>query len=340
MRTLPLDPSLTGRRRVGAKAGFDLTWPFGSGARLEMRVPAPPTLRRQALSLGRGRARRRPEILRGADGRGGQPRRPRGRARARSAARQAWRSIATAKGAISSSQNSAIKRDSGRKRREVERRMLQRSVLACLRRARCVAGRRPRRARRKTTIKIGIARSISNAAELMAIEKGYFKEAGIKLANGTTSTPPPTSIALLAQNQLQDRRRRHLGRLLQCAGKEPADHHRRDRVSTPIGHNLMLRPDLKDTDQEPRRISRARSSPATARARCRPTRSARCWKRDGPDHRRRRPQDHPVHPDGDRLRQQGDRRRDRDPAVRLRTVKAGHRDPVRRASTSWSSRSR
>jgi 2,5-furandicarboxylate decarboxylase 1 len=41
MRTLPLDPSLTGGR-VGAKAGFDLTWPFGSGGRLETRVPAPP----------------------------------------------------------------------------------------------------------------------------------------------------------------------------------------------------------------------------------------------------------------------------------------------------------
>jgi 2,5-furandicarboxylate decarboxylase 1 len=41
MRTLPLDPSLTGSR-VGAKAGFDLTWPFGSGDRLEARVPEPP----------------------------------------------------------------------------------------------------------------------------------------------------------------------------------------------------------------------------------------------------------------------------------------------------------
>jgi 2,5-furandicarboxylate decarboxylase 1 len=41
MRALPLDPSLTGAK-VGAKAGFDLTWPFGSGGRLETRVPAPP----------------------------------------------------------------------------------------------------------------------------------------------------------------------------------------------------------------------------------------------------------------------------------------------------------
>jgi UbiD family decarboxylase len=41
MRTLPLDPSIT-TGRVGAKAGFDLTWPFGTGHRLETRVPEPP----------------------------------------------------------------------------------------------------------------------------------------------------------------------------------------------------------------------------------------------------------------------------------------------------------
>jgi 2,5-furandicarboxylate decarboxylase 1 len=42
MRTLPLDPSLPAGTRVGAKAGFDLTWPFGTGDRLEARVPEPP----------------------------------------------------------------------------------------------------------------------------------------------------------------------------------------------------------------------------------------------------------------------------------------------------------
>ena len=41
MRTLPLDPSLGGGR-TGSKAGFDLTWPFGSNARIETRVPEPP----------------------------------------------------------------------------------------------------------------------------------------------------------------------------------------------------------------------------------------------------------------------------------------------------------
>jgi UbiD family decarboxylase len=42
MRTLPLDPSLPPGSRVGAKAGYDLTWPFGQGDRIETRVPAAP----------------------------------------------------------------------------------------------------------------------------------------------------------------------------------------------------------------------------------------------------------------------------------------------------------
>jgi 3-polyprenyl-4-hydroxybenzoate decarboxylase len=41
MRTLPLDPSLADAR-VGGKAGFDLTWPFGSGDRLDNSVPEAP----------------------------------------------------------------------------------------------------------------------------------------------------------------------------------------------------------------------------------------------------------------------------------------------------------
>jgi 2,5-furandicarboxylate decarboxylase 1 len=41
MRTLPLDPSITAGR-VGAKVGYDLTWPFGTGTRLETRIPEPP----------------------------------------------------------------------------------------------------------------------------------------------------------------------------------------------------------------------------------------------------------------------------------------------------------
>ena len=41
LRAVPLDPSLRGSR-TGAKAGFDLTFPFGAGRHIETQVPEPP----------------------------------------------------------------------------------------------------------------------------------------------------------------------------------------------------------------------------------------------------------------------------------------------------------
>ncbi len=41
-RALPLDPSL-GADRLGSKCGFDLTWPFGTGAAFDRQAPFPPT---------------------------------------------------------------------------------------------------------------------------------------------------------------------------------------------------------------------------------------------------------------------------------------------------------
>jgi 3-polyprenyl-4-hydroxybenzoate decarboxylase len=43
MRALPLDPSLQNHARVGGKAGFDCTVPFGQGDRLDFAIPAPPS---------------------------------------------------------------------------------------------------------------------------------------------------------------------------------------------------------------------------------------------------------------------------------------------------------
>jgi NitT/TauT family transport system substrate-binding protein len=95
------------------------------------------------------------------------------------------------------------------------------------------------------TVHIGIARSVSNGAELIAIEKGYFREVGIKVEIDDIDTSANT-MALLATNRLQI-----------IAGGISAGYFNAiekglpiiiiaDRVSTPIGHNLMLRPDLKD----------------------------------------------------------------------------------------------
>ena len=93
-------------------------------------------------------------------------------------------------------------------------------------------------------VRIGIARSVSNGAELIAIEKGYFRDVGIRVEIDDIDTSANT-MALLATNRLQI-----------IAGGISAGYFNAidkglpiviiaDRVSTPIGHNLMLRPDLK-----------------------------------------------------------------------------------------------
>jgi NitT/TauT family transport system substrate-binding protein len=95
-------------------------------------------------------------------------------------------------------------------------------------------------------IKIGIARSTSNAAELMALKHGYFKEAGIKLEWDDIDTTANV-IALLAQNKYQIVAGGISAGIFNALEKDLPITILSDRVSTPIGHNLMLRPDLKDS---------------------------------------------------------------------------------------------
>ena len=114
-------------------------------------------------------------------------------------------------------------------------------VLAALGAAGCgVAG------AQEQTVKVGIARSTSNAAELMALKHGYFKEAGIKLEWDDIDTTANV-IALLAQNQYQIVAGGISAGIFNALEKNLPITILSDRVSTPIGHNLMLRPDLKDT---------------------------------------------------------------------------------------------
>jgi NitT/TauT family transport system substrate-binding protein len=96
-----------------------------------------------------------------------------------------------------------------------------------------------------TTVRIGIARSTSNAAELMAIERGYFKEYGIKLEWEDIDTSANV-IALLAQGRLQIVAGGISAGLFNAIEKDLPITILADRVSTPIKHNLMIRPDLKD----------------------------------------------------------------------------------------------
>ena len=95
------------------------------------------------------------------------------------------------------------------------------------------------------TVRIGMARSVSNGAELIAIEKGYFKEAGIKVEMEDIDTSANT-IALLATNRLQIVAGGISAGYFNAIEKDLPITVIADRVSAPVGHNLMLRPDLKD----------------------------------------------------------------------------------------------
>src|SRR3954469_34124 len=108
-----------------------------------------------------------------------------------------------------------------------------------------VGGARAANAQEKT-IKVGIARSTSNAAELMALKRGHFKQAGIKLEWDDIDTTANV-IALLAQNRYQIVAGGISAGIFNALEKNLPITMLSDRVSTPIGHNLMLRPELKGT---------------------------------------------------------------------------------------------
>ncbi len=87
-------------------------------------------------------------------------------------------------------------------------------------------------------------KSISNVANLWAIEKGYFREVGIKLEVEDLDTSANV-LALLAQNQLQIIEGGISAGYFNGIEKNLPITIVMDRVSSPLGHNLMLRPDLK-----------------------------------------------------------------------------------------------
>ena len=96
----------------------------------------------------------------------------------------------------------------------------------------------------EVTVKVGTVRSISTATILWAVEQGYFKQYGIKVVTETLDTAA-NSIALLAQNQLQLVEGGISAGYFNALEKKLPVTMVLDRVSSPLGHNLMLRPDLK-----------------------------------------------------------------------------------------------
>src|ERR1700731_5257609 len=97
----------------------------------------------------------------------------------------------------------------------------------------------------ETTVRLGVVRSITSGVTAWASARGYFKEYGIKLDSSDLDTTA-NSIALLSQNQFDVIEGGIAAGYFNGLEKELPIAMVMDRVSTPIGHNLMLRPDLKD----------------------------------------------------------------------------------------------
>jgi NitT/TauT family transport system substrate-binding protein len=93
------------------------------------------------------------------------------------------------------------------------------------------------------SIKVGMVRSITSVVALTAIEKGYFKQYGIKVETEYLDTAS-NSIALVAQNQFQIVEGGVSASYFNALEKNLPIAIVFDRVSSPISHNLMLRPDL------------------------------------------------------------------------------------------------
>src|SRR5580693_10284057 len=96
----------------------------------------------------------------------------------------------------------------------------------------------------ETTVRLGVVRSITSRVTAWASARGYFKEFGIKLDSSDLDTSA-NSIALLSQNQLDVIEGGIAAGYFNGLEKELPITMVMDRVSTPVGHNLMLRPDLK-----------------------------------------------------------------------------------------------
>src|SRR5262252_6972407 len=97
----------------------------------------------------------------------------------------------------------------------------------------------------EVTVRVGSAPSIAAGALLIASERGYFREAGIRVVIDPLDTAA-NAIALIAQNQYQIVEGGIAAGYFNALERKLPITIAMSRVSTPLGHNLMLRADLKD----------------------------------------------------------------------------------------------
>jgi NitT/TauT family transport system substrate-binding protein len=99
------------------------------------------------------------------------------------------------------------------------------------------------------TIRVALARSIVSVTTLVAIEKGYFREHGIKVEIEDIDSSV-NALALLAQNRLQVVEGGISAGYFNALEQGLPITIAADRVTTPIHHKFLLRADLKDQIKE------------------------------------------------------------------------------------------
>lgn len=99
-------------------------------------------------------------------------------------------------------------------------------------------------------VKVGIAKSLATSVNLLAIEKGYFKEAGLKVEM-TELDSSANVMSLLAQGQLQIVEGGISVGYFNALERGLPITIVADRVSTPLNHKLLVRADLADKIKTP-----------------------------------------------------------------------------------------
>jgi NitT/TauT family transport system substrate-binding protein len=95
------------------------------------------------------------------------------------------------------------------------------------------------------TVRIGMVRALSSAGSMIAIEKGYFKEYGIKVVIEDIDSSID-ALAIVAQNRLQIVEGGISAAYFNAIDKNLPVTIAIDRVSSPLNHKLIVRADLKD----------------------------------------------------------------------------------------------
>jgi NitT/TauT family transport system substrate-binding protein len=95
------------------------------------------------------------------------------------------------------------------------------------------------------TVRVGMVRALSSTATMMAIERGYFKDYGIKVVIEDIDSSID-ALAIVAQNRLQVVEGGISAAYFNAVEKNLPVTIAIDRVSSPLNHKLIVRADLKD----------------------------------------------------------------------------------------------